>query len=166
MSRTPGLVARIGSRPVKRKIRRILEIALPVSGMGIIFGSVLYGPSSLQLQVLFVLFGILILEAGVWGLANRLLPDERRYVALREEVEHFIVLVPHLNTAALAKKAGTEDDSRYRNVLEQMHTSVNRMSEVAAVAAEAPVSTTKADASAPDPPAEQAAPKLDTAKTP
>ena len=75
---------------MKRKIRRVLEIALPVSGMGVIFGSVLWGSNSLQLQVLFVLFGILILEAGVWGLASRLLPNERRYLGLREEGNHFI----------------------------------------------------------------------------
>ena len=47
---------------MKRTIRRILEIALPVSGMGIIFLSVLFGSDSLQRQVLFVLFGILILD--------------------------------------------------------------------------------------------------------
>ena len=156
---------------MKRKIRRILEIALPVSGMGVIFGSVLYGPSSLQLQVLFVLFGILILEAGVWGLANRLLPDERRYIALREEVDHFIVLVPQLNSAAVAKKEGTEDDSRFRDTLEQMHTSVKRMGELAALdalaggAGGAEASARKSEASAGDTPAEQAASKLDTAKT-
>ena len=65
---------------MKRIIRRILESALPVSGMGIIFLSVLFGSDSLQRQVLFVLFGILILEAGACGLASRLLPDERRYL--------------------------------------------------------------------------------------
>jgi hypothetical protein len=155
---------------VNRKIRRLLEVALPVAGMGVIFGSVLYGPSSLQLQVLFVLFGILILEAGVWGLANRLLPDERRYIALREEVDHFIVLVPQLNAAAVAKKAGTEDDSQYRNLLEQMHASVKRMGEVAAVDAlasdaSAEGSAGEANASATDPPAAQDAHDLDTAKT-
>ena len=58
---------------MKRTIRRILEIALPVSGMGVIFLSVLFGSDSLQRQVLFVLFGILILEAGAWNLASRLL---------------------------------------------------------------------------------------------
>ena len=144
---------------MRRKIRRVLEVALPVLGMGIIFGSVLYDPGSLQLQVLLVLLGILILEAGVWGLANRLLPDERRYIALREEVEHFIVLVPQLNAAAVAKNEGTEDDARYRDTLEQMRASVKRMGEVAGqdvLAGEAEASSA---------PAEQAAPAFETAKT-
>ena len=116
---------------MKRKIRRILEIALPVLGTGIIFASVLFEPRSLQLQVIFVLSGVLILEAGVWGLAGRLLRDERRYVGLREEVEHFVGLIPELNSAAVAKKEGTEDDKRYREVLERFHASVRRMGELA-----------------------------------
>ena len=74
----------IGRRRVKRKIRRGIEIALPILGMGIIFGSVLFGPNDLQLQVLLVLIGVLILEAGVWGLTSGILPNERRYLALRE----------------------------------------------------------------------------------
>ena len=146
---------------MKRKIRRVFAIALPVLGMGIIFGSVLYGASSLQLQVLFVLFGVLVLEAGVWGLANRLLPDERNCHSLREEANHFVGLIRELNAAAVAKKEGTEDDARYRNALEQMHTSVRRMGEVAGQDALA----REAEASAADTPAEPASPRLDTVKT-
>ncbi len=119
---------------MKRKIRRVLEIALPVAGMGIIFFAVLFGPESLQLQVLMVLLGILTLEAGVWGLASRFLPDERRYIGLREEVNHFIVLVPELNAAAVGRQeedGGAEDEKLYRDVLEQMHNSVKRMGELA-----------------------------------
>ena len=119
---------------MKRKIRRVLEIALPVLGMGVIFGSVLWGSSSLQLQVLFVLFGILILEAGVWGLASRLLPNERRYLGLREEGNHFIELIRELNRAAVAREEGdarAEHEERYRGALEQMHASVRRMGELA-----------------------------------
>ena len=128
------MAALIGKRLVKRKIRRVLEIALPVLGMGVIFGSVLSGPSSLQLQVLFVLFGILILEAGVWGLASRLLPNERRYLGLREEGNHFIELIRELNRAAVARKegdGGNENEERFRDALAQMHASVRRMGELA-----------------------------------
>jgi hypothetical protein len=119
---------------VKRKIRRVLEIALPVSGMGVIFGSVLTGPSSLQLQVLFLLFGILILEAGVWGLAARLLPNERRYLGLREEGNHFIELIRQLNRAAVARQevdGGDENEEHFRDALKQMHAAVRRMGELA-----------------------------------
>ena len=145
------MAAFIGRRFVKRKLRRVLEIALPVLGMGVIFGSVLWGSNSLQLQVLFVLFGILILEAGVWGLASRLLPNERRYLGLRDEGDHFIGLIRDLNAAAVARKKGDEDDGSFQNTLEQMHGSVERMAELAGedaleTAAEAKAETSSQEA--------------------
>ena len=137
---------------MKRKLRRSLEIALPVTGMGIIFLAVLFGGDSLQLQVIFVLLGILTLEAGVWGLASRLLPDERRYHGLREEGNYFINLIPELNEAAVARLEGdgsAENEERFQVALEQLHACVRRMGEVAGKASEG-----KAKASAADPPAE------------
>ena len=116
---------------MKRKIRRFIENAMPLLGMGIIFGSVLFGPSSLQLQVFLVLLGILILEAGVWGLTSGLLPNERRYLELRAEGDHFLGLIRILNQAAVARNNGEESDERFRNTRAQMHTSVERMGEVA-----------------------------------
>ncbi len=124
----------IGRRLVKRKIRRVIEIALPVAGMGIIFLAVLFGPDSLQIQVLMVLLGILTLEAGVWGLASRLLPDERRDLGLRSEVDYFIGLIPELNAAALARQVddgGAENKKRFPDILEQLHSSVGRMGKLA-----------------------------------
>ena len=118
-------------RRVKRKIRRGIEIALPILGMGIIFASVLFGPDSLQLQVLLVLIGVLILEAGVWGLPGGILPNERRYLGLREEGDHFLRLIRVLNAAAVARDQGEEDDARFRETTAQMHTSVERMAELA-----------------------------------
>ncbi len=145
---------------MKRKIRRVIEIALPVAGMGIIFLAVLLGPDSLQIQVLMVLLGILTLEAGVWGLASRLLPDERRYLGLREEVDRFIVLVPELNTAAVARQGddvGAEHEQHYRDILEQLHNSVRRMGAVAG----RDIKAEKAKTSASDTPAEDADSGLD-----
>ncbi len=160
---------------MKRKIRRVLEIALPILGMGVIFGSVLSGPASLQLQVLLVLSGILILEAGVWGLASRLLPNERRYLGLREEGNHFIELIRELNRAAIARREGDEGDNnegRFRDALEQMHASVRRMGELAgketrdgkAEASDTDTSIERAEVSATDTPAEESGRELDTAK--
>ena len=112
---------------MKRKIRRAVEMALPLLGMGVIFGSVLFGPrDNLQVQVLLVLVGVLILEAGVWGLTNALLPNERRYFALREEGDHFLGLIRVLNNAAIARDNGEEDDARFRDTRSQMHISVAR----------------------------------------
>jgi len=178
------LAALIGKRLVKRKIRRVLEIALPILGMGVIFGSVLSGPASLQLQVLLVLSGILILEAGVWGLASRLLPNERRYIGLREEGNHFIELIRELNRAAVARQEGDghyENEERFRDALEQMHASVRRMGELAgketrdekaeasdtdspAAESDTDTSVEPAEVLATDTPAEEASRGLDTAK--
>jgi hypothetical protein len=116
---------------LKRRIRRAIEIGMPLLGMLVIFGSVLFGPSSLQAQVLMVLSGILILEAGVWGLTNGLLPNERRYLALREEGDHFLGLIRTLNSAAVARDLGEESDERFRDTRAQMHSSVERMAELA-----------------------------------
>ena len=121
----------IGGRRVKRKIRRGIEIALPILGMGIIFRSVLFGPNNLQFQVLLVLIGVLILEAGVWGLTGGILPNKRRYLALREEGDHFLGLIRVLNAAAATRDEGQEDDARFREARAQMHTSVERMAEIA-----------------------------------
>jgi len=106
-------------------------MAMPLLGMGIIFGSVLFGPPSLQLQVFLVLVGILILEAGVWGLTSGLLPNERRYLELRAEGDHFLRLIRILNQAAVGRDEGEENDARFRNTRAEMHTSVERMGELA-----------------------------------
>jgi hypothetical protein len=116
---------------LKRKIRRAIEISMPLLGMGIIFGSVLVGPPSLQLQVFLVLVGVLILEAGVWGLTSGPLPNERRYLALRTEGDHFLGLIRILNQAAVGRDRGEENDTRFRSTRAEMHTSVERMGQLA-----------------------------------
>jgi hypothetical protein len=94
-----------------------------------VFGGVLFvPPTSLQIQIIVVLVGVLILEAGVWGLTGQLLPNERTYVALREEGDHFISLIRNLNAAAVARKTGLEGgDQRFEEALSAMHASVDRM---------------------------------------
>ena len=117
---------------MKRKVRRGIEIGLPLLGMGVIFGSVLLGsPSNLLLQLMILLVGVLILEAGVWGITKEILPNERRYPALRDEGNHFIGLIRVLNAAAVARDKGHEDDQRFRDTLGKMHTSVEGMAELA-----------------------------------
>ena len=122
----------MGSCSVKRKLRKAIEVVLPLLGMGIIFGSVLFvSPNNLQIQVFLVLFGVLILEAGVWGLTRAILPNERFYLALREEGDHFLGLIRVLNDAAVARDSGHESDARFRDTRARMHTSVDRMAQVA-----------------------------------
>ena len=118
---------------MKRRLRRAIEFGLPIVGMLIIFGSVLFVPSSsLQIQVVVVLIGVLILEAGVWGLTSGILPNERRYLALREEGDHFLGLIRLLNQAAVEKNHGvTGASGRFQEAVRLMHASVLRMANVA-----------------------------------
>ena len=119
-----------------RRYRRIFEGGLSVLGVLTIFaGLLLVSSDSVQAQIMVVLAGILALEAGVWGLGQQLLPNDRQFLDLRVEGELFIDLIRDLNTAALARNqdaAGTADaDKRFTEVLTLMHKSVDQMGEFA-----------------------------------
>ncbi len=118
-------------------VRDGIEAAFALVGIGFIFASVLLGsPINPQLQWTFLLVGLLILEARVWGLTSRVLGNRRIYLVLREEGDHFIGLIRKLNGAAVARDGGHEHDERFRHSLEEMHASVERMSELAGQAIE------------------------------
>lgn len=111
-----------------RKARRFLTFVVPAIGMALVIGAVLLG-ESLAVQLFLVVAGLLLTEAGLWRLADPILPDERKYIALREETEHFTALVRQLNTAALALDSGDDSGSRFAldEVQRAMHQSVDRM---------------------------------------
>jgi hypothetical protein len=115
-----------------RKARRFLNLLVPAIGMALVIGAVLFGPP-IGVQLFLVVAGLLLTEAGLWRLADPILPDERKYIALREETDHFTALVRQLNTAALA--IDREDESASRFALEEVHRSmlhsVDRMVEFA-----------------------------------
>ena len=117
---------------MKRMVRSGIEAALALVGLGFIFASVPLGsPINPQLQWTFLLVGVLILEARVWGLTSRILGNRRIYLGLREAGDHFIGLIRKLNETAVARDDGHEHDERFRHTLEEMHASVERMSELA-----------------------------------
>ena len=100
--------------------------------MLIIFVSVLTQyPEDLQAQLGVMVIGVLLLEAGVWDLTPKLLPDERCYLGLRNELDHMIELTRALNGAAIAAGATRADDEAFRESLARMHASVDRMAELA-----------------------------------
>ena len=111
----------------------MLDGALSVLGVVTIFtGLLLVPPDSVQLQIMVVLAGIMVLEAGVWGLSQQLLPNDRQFLDLRVEGEHFIDLVRDLNEAAIAaNRGGADADTQFKEVLALMHGSVDRLGEVA-----------------------------------
>ncbi len=91
-----------------RRIRKLLDIGLPIAGIVVVLAAVLGLAGDLPLQVTVVVIGLLIIEAGVWKLADPLFRDERRYVGLRAAVEEFVVLVRQLNAAALERRHDPE----------------------------------------------------------
>ncbi len=121
-----------------RTIRKAVELGTPIVGMLTVFAAVLLiPPANLQVQLVTVLVGVLLIEAGVWGLTNPFLPNERQFMALREEVDDFIDLVRQLNQAAIKRRAvreGTnEAEAPFEATLADLHTSVRRMGQLAGV---------------------------------
>jgi hypothetical protein len=117
----------------------MLEAGLSVFGVLTIFAALLIVPADrVQLQIMVTLAGILALEAGIWGLTQQLMPNDRQFVDLRVEGEHFIDLMRDLNQAVLASRGGASDaegDSeeipvRFEEALARMHESVDRMGKV------------------------------------
>ncbi len=118
---------------MKRKLRRSIDITFTIVGVGIIFWAVLQGDEiSQRSQLGVVLIGVLLMEAGVWGLAHRLLPSDRKYSSLRAEGDHILGLIRELNHAAIARDRGEEDAKRFQDILAEMHESVTLMADLAA----------------------------------
>ena len=116
-----------------RTLRSVVEVGIPILGMVIVFAGVLFvPPTNLQMQILVVLAGVLLLEAGVWGMTSQLFPNERAYTALREEGDRFIGLIRNINAAAVARNANSEgSNERFDEALAAMHASVEKMAELA-----------------------------------
>lgn len=113
-----------------RGIRKAIEVGIPIVGMLVVFGGVLFiSPTELQLQLLVVLIGVMMIEAGVWGMTKAILPNERQFVALRDEGDRFIVLMRALNEAKITDNLGSTDRTQaaVEAALEDMHASVRTM---------------------------------------
>ena len=116
----------------RRRWRRRLDPCVSVLGILVILGAVLFG-QELRTQIVVTTLGMALMEVGVWRLAQQLLPSERQYLALRAEVDRFLQLVRHLNTAALARKAHDtpETNQAFAQVYQEMQQAVARMAMLA-----------------------------------
>ncbi len=122
---------------MKRNIRQSIDFALTGLGIGVIFTAVILGTSlTVQMQLPIALVGVMLMEVGVWGLSSKVFPSERRYLDLRLEGDNIIQLIRQLNSAAVARQIGGEDDGSFQATLDEMHESVKRMAELAARGAE------------------------------
>lgn len=106
-----------------RTVRRKVDLVLPILGIILVLGAVLFIWQNLYLQLSVVIVGLFLIEAGIWKLAHPLLPSARRYHTLRAEVDEFILLVRRLNTAALNDRNG----EGVSEVKQEMLKSVDRM---------------------------------------
>jgi len=126
---------------LRRHIRRSIDLGLTMLGIGIIFTAILLGGSlNIQTQLVIALLGVLLMEAGVWGLSSKVFPSERRYIDLRAEGDNIIQLIRELNAAAVTRGNDANDDS-FQGILEEMHNSVKRIAEKASREADSRTST-------------------------
>ncbi|GJM13512.1 MAG: hypothetical protein DHS20C12_19150 [Pseudohongiella sp.] len=117
---------------MRRNIRRGIDLGLTGLGIGIIFTAVLLSASlTIRMQLPLALLGVLLMEAGVWGITAKLFPSQRRFVDLRAEGDNIIQLIRQLNAAAVARDQGRDSDGRFQATLDEMHDSVKRMAELA-----------------------------------
>ena len=118
-----------------RHLRKILAAGLPILGTVIVFSALLVPSISftLRLQVFVALLGLLLIFSGVWRLTARVLPNERKYLILRREVENFLGLIRTLNAQAvrLGREETETAKDHYRETIDALHTAVDRMAEVA-----------------------------------
>ena len=115
-----------------RTRRKLVSTGLPVLGTLVILGAVLL-VGDVRAQIVLVVAGLILVEVGIWKLASPLLPNERRFHALRAEVDRFIDLVRELNEAAVRGRdaAGADESASLERTRAGMHASVERMTHVA-----------------------------------
>lgn len=113
---------------MKRRLRQSVNAAVPIVGTALVFGSILLFFDPIQ-QVIGAAVGVLMIQAGIWKLTHPLLPSERKYTALRSEVDQFIRLVRRMNAAALGVKEIDTPETRaaFDAELEGMRRSLDRM---------------------------------------
>lgn len=111
------------------RLRKLIEAAVPLLGTAVVLTAVLFLPDNLLLQLVVVVGGILLVEAGVWRLTNPFLPSERSNDELRREVDDFLDLVRELDRAAVDARADAtgEVERRVDAIAAAMQESVARM---------------------------------------
>jgi hypothetical protein len=105
-----------------------VDVGLSIVGTALVFAAVVL-VYNLTAQIILVLIGLLLIDAGIWKLTQPLFPDERRFGALREEVDRFIHLVRRLNATALAIREHDSQTARatFQDTVNELHGSVDRI---------------------------------------
>jgi hypothetical protein len=93
--------------------RDVLEKVLAIGGVVVVLVPVVTLADDVW-QIVVVVVGLLFIEAGVWNLAGRLPPEDRKYTRLRHEVEAFLEDVRVLNGHAVQGDDEAVDADRAR----------------------------------------------------
>lgn len=115
-----------GKATWRRRINRYSPLATAIAGILLVFGGVIFVAEGAA-RIAAIAAGLVVLEVGVWYMANPVFTSERRYVRLRGELDHFIDLVRELNRTAVA--AGAREE--LERVKSAMYESVDEMVELA-----------------------------------
>ena len=115
----------------RRAINRHIAPVSAIVGIVVVFLAVMFVDDDVTTLGL-ISAGLLVMQAGVWYMANPLLTSERKNTALRSEVDAFIGLVRALDQHAARADASEE----LEQVRASMHASVDRMTELAGAPAQ------------------------------
>lgn len=110
----------------RRAFNRYIGLITAIIGLTIVVTSFFF-VGNLSMWYLTVMAGLLLAMGGFLYGAHPFLTSERRYSALRREVDRFIGLVRQLNAAASRSDAMEE----FERVKDEMMRSVERMSDLA-----------------------------------
>jgi hypothetical protein len=114
-----------------RSIRRLTQVLLTLVG-GAMVAYAVYRVDPLRERLVIAVVGLVIMQLGIWQVANVLFPNQRDYKPLREETDYFIKLVRRLNRAAVAAERGSSNArDEMDSVHAEMHHSVDRMKRLA-----------------------------------
>lgn len=114
-----------GSGGWRRAINKYIGLVTAIAGMGVVLSSFLF-LDNLFAWYTTVIVGLLVVLAGFLYGAHPFLTSERRFNALRKEVDGFIGLVRRLNAAATESQ-----QEEFEQVKAEMLASVERMTELA-----------------------------------
>ena len=109
----------------RRAINKYVGLLAAIGGMGLVLSSFLFLDNLLGWYIT-VIVGLLTVLAGFLYGAFPFMTSERRFHALRVEVDGFIGLVRRLNTAAFENQS-----AEFHQVKAEMMASVERMSQLA-----------------------------------
>ncbi|MCA8952900.1 MAG: hypothetical protein KDE27_25545 [Planctomycetes bacterium] len=113
------------TRVAKSWRRRVHRAAMPISaliGILVVFGAVMF-IENISLKIALIGFGLLVMQTGVWYMANPIFTSERKFPALRIKVDEFIGLVRDLNQAVVSGRPAAEVDA----IAQAMHRAVDAM---------------------------------------